>query len=203
VNLVPPLRVVVASRRDATRGRVSTALERVGLAVVAECHDGASATAAVVRHRADVCLVDTLLPGAWDAVAAIASLPLAPKVVVLDSQVDEHAFFTALETGAAGYLLEDTDPGRLGAELLSVTEGGVVVAPAVAGRLLEKHRRDASGRAAVPAELTDREWQVLELLAGGLTTKEIALRLRVSSTAVRRHVSSAVKRLGALGPADR
>jgi DNA-binding NarL/FixJ family response regulator len=199
VNLASSLRVVVASCRDMTRSRVRTALERVELAVVAECSDGASATAAVVRHRADVCLVDALLPGAWDAVAAIASLPLAPRVVVLDSRVDEHAFFRVVETGAVGYLLEDVDPGRLGDELRSIAEGGVVVASAVARRLVEKHRRGAPRRVPAPADLTDREWQVLELLADGLTTKEIALRLRVSSTAIRRHLSSAVKRIGAMG----
>jgi DNA-binding NarL/FixJ family response regulator len=199
VNLPSPLRVVVADRHEATRSGIRAAVERAGFAVVAECGDGASATAAVVRHRAHVCLIDAELPGAGEAVAAIASLPLAPKVVVLGSAVDEHAFFVALEKGAAGYLLKDVDPGRLADELRSVAEGGTVLAPALAARLVEEFRRRSRRRGTAPAGLTDREWQVLELLADGLTTKEIALRLRVSATTVRRHISSAIKRIGAAG----
>jgi DNA-binding NarL/FixJ family response regulator len=199
VTLGFPLRLVVASCRDMMRRRVRSALERSGFAVVAECHDGATATADVVRHRADVCLVDADLPGAAETVAAVASLPLAPRVVVLGSGVDERAFFTALENGAAGYLLTDSDPGRLADELRSVAEGGLALAPALAAHFVEEFRRRSRRRGPAPAELTDREWQVLELLADGLTTKEIALRLRVSSPAVRRYVSSAVRRIGAAG----
>jgi DNA-binding NarL/FixJ family response regulator len=148
-------------------------------------------------------VIDADLPGAAEAVAAIASLPLAPKVVVLGSAPNAQALFTALQRGAVGYLLKDMTPPRLADELSSVAEGGMVLAPAVAALVVEPFRGHPRRRAAAPVGLTDREWQVLELLADGLATKEIALRLRVSSTAVRRHVSSAVKRLGALGPADR
>jgi DNA-binding NarL/FixJ family response regulator len=199
VNLASPLRVVVADRHQATRSGIRLAVERAGFAVVAECCDGAAATAAVVRERAALCLIDADLSGANEAIAAIASLPLAPKVVVLASSVDEQAFFAALDTGASGYLLKDVEPGRLADELRGVADGGIALGPALAAHLVGEFRRRSRRRASAPAGLTDREWQVLQLLAEGRTTKEIALRLRVSSTTVRRHISSAVKRLGAKG----
>jgi DNA-binding NarL/FixJ family response regulator len=203
VNLSSPLRVVVADRHEATRVGIRAAVERAGFAVVAECADGATATAAVVRARAHVALIDADLSGAAEAVGAIASLPLAPRVVVLGSAVDEQGFFVALQRGAVGYLLKDMTPARLADELRSVAEGGMVLAPALAALLVEPFRGHPRLRAAAPAGLTDREWEVLELLADGLGTKEIALRLRVSSTTVRRHISSAVKRIAETGPTER
>jgi DNA-binding NarL/FixJ family response regulator len=193
VNLGSPLRVVVASRHQPTRSRIRAAVERAGFAVVAECGDGATATAAVVRERAHLCLIDSDLPGAGEVTAAIASLPLAPKVVVFGSTTDQEALFAALELGASGYLSADLEPARLAGELRNVAEGGIALAPAVALRIVEQVRPVAAAR------LTDREWKALELVAAGLTTKEIGQRLRVSSTAVGRHISSAVRRIGSSG----
>lgn len=202
VNL-PSLRVVVADRHEATRVGIRAAVERAGFAVVAECGDGATLTAAAVRERAHIALIDADLSDAAETVAAIASLPLAPKVVVLGSAANELGLFAALERGAVGYLLKDVTPARLADELMSVAEGGIVLAPALANILVEPFRGHPRRRAAAPAGLTDREWDVLELLADGLGTKEIALRLRVSGTTVRRHVSSAVRRLSATAGLDR
>lgn len=193
VNVPSLLRIVVATRQQAMRSGIRDAAERAGFAVVADCGDGATATAAVVRERAEVCLIDADLPGAPEAVAAVASLPLAPKVVVLGSTADEDALFAALDLGASGYLLGDVEPARLADELGSVAEGGIALAPAVVARLVES-------RPAAAARLTDREWKALELFAAGLTTKEIASRLRVSSTGARRHISSAVKRIATSPP---
>ena len=203
VNLAPLLRVVVADRHEPTRVGIRAAVERAGFAVVAECGDGATATAAAVPERAYIALIDADLPGSAQVVAAIASLPLAPKVLVLGTVPDEQAFFTALTGGAVGYLLKDVTPGRLADELRSVAEGNMVLAPALADRFVEPFRGHPRRRATSPAGLTDREWEVLELLARGLGAKEIALRLRVSGTTVRRHISSAVKRLAETAGLDR
>jgi len=190
VSLANPLRVVIAGPQAAQTG-IRSGVERAGFAVVADCRDGVTATAAVVRERADLCLIGADLPGALEAVAAITSLPLAPKVVVVGEVAHVKTFFAALELGASGYLPDDLEPARVADELRGVAEGAIALAPATAASLLEQ------GRPATAAALTDREAKVLELLAAGLTTKEIALRLRVTSTAVRRHVSSAVERLEA------
>ena len=188
VNLAYPLRVVVAGWQ-ATRGGTREAVEQAGFAIVADCLDGATATAAIVRERAHLCLMDAALPGARAAVAAIVSLPLAPKVVVLGSPADSEALFAAFEHGASGYLPYDLESGSLAQELACAAEGGLAITPAVAARLADAARPPA------PPRLTDRERQTLELVAAGLTTTEIALRLRVSSAAVRRHVASAVRQI--------
>jgi DNA-binding NarL/FixJ family response regulator len=195
-----PTRVVVAHRHEGTRSGTRAAVEGAGLVVVSECGDAASATAATVRERAHLCLVDANLPGgAIEAVSAIVSLPLAPRVVVLASSPDVCAFAAALLAGASGYLLEDVAPARLAEDLREVAEGGTVLAPALAARLVENGRRRGRRRSSAPVGLTDREWEVLQLLARGLSTKQIALRLRLSSTTARRHVASAVERIGGTG----
>ena len=146
-NVASPHRIVVVDRQEAMRNAIRAAAEGAGFAVVAECRDGASATAAVVRERAEICLIDADLPGAGEAIAAIGSLPLAPKVIVLASSVDEQAFFAALELGAAGYLLKDVTPARLADDLKSVAEGGMALAPALAARLVADFRRRTRSRA--------------------------------------------------------
>ena len=199
VNLAHPLRVVVANRPEQERGVVDAAFEQPGFAVVAECRDGASATAAVVRERAHICLIGAELAGAEEAIAAIASLPLAPKVVVLGSTADEAAFLAAVRLGAAGYVLNDGDPAKLANQLADVAEGGVALAPEVAALLVEDFHAGSRRHSAAPACLTDREWEVLGLLAQGLATKEIARRLRISSTTVRRYIRAAVDRVATNG----
>lgn len=192
-----PLRVVVAERHEATRTGIRAALERAGFAVVAECGEGSDPVAAVRRERADVCLLDAEFADAAELVESLLGLPSRPKVVLLASAVDEAVLFRALRGGAVGFLLKDIGAARLAEELRSVAEGGIALSPAVAARLVEDLRRRSQRRAPAPGGLTEREWEVLGLLAEGLSTKEAAGRLRVSPTTVRRHLSSAIKRLGA------
>jgi DNA-binding NarL/FixJ family response regulator len=189
MNAAVPLRMIIADGGTGALGGIREEIERGGFAVVADCRDGASATAAVVRERVQLCLVDAALPGAREVVAAIVSLPLAPKVVVIGPAADDEALFAAFASGASGYVPGDLEPGSLAGELESVAGGGLALAPAVAARLAE------AARPLAPQRLTDRERQVLDLVAAGLTTAEIALRLRVSSAAVRRHLSSAVRQI--------
>jgi DNA-binding NarL/FixJ family response regulator len=189
MNAAIPLRMIIADGGTGALGGIRAEVERGWFAVVGDCADGASATAAVVRERAQLCLVDAGLPGAREAVAAIVSLPLAPKVVVVGRATDDEALFAAFESGASGYVPDDLEPGSLADELENVAGGGVALSPAVAARLAEAALPLAPGR------LTDRERKVLDLVAAGLTTAEIASRLRVSSAAVRRHLSSAVRQI--------
>jgi DNA-binding NarL/FixJ family response regulator len=153
-----------------------------------------------VRERADICLVDFELPGgALETIGALVSLPLAPKVVLLGGSDEESGFLSALEAGASGYLLRELESADLADGLMEIVAGSLVLAPAVAARLVDQLRSRDRRRAATPAGLTDREWEVLQLLADGLGTKEVALRLGVSATTVRRQISSAVERIAATG----
>jgi DNA-binding NarL/FixJ family response regulator len=195
VSLAQPLRVVIADLREAERGFVRGAVERPGLVVVAECADGASATAAVVCERAHICLIGAGLAGAEDAIAAIGSLPLAPKVVVLGSIADQNGFRAAFRAGAAGYVLREEGPARLADQLMDVAEGGVALARGLAALLVEGFPGRSHRPTSAPAGLTDRECEVLGLVAQSLATPEIARRLRISSTAVRRHMRAAMDRI--------
>jgi DNA-binding NarL/FixJ family response regulator len=166
--------------------------------VVAECTDAADAAAAAARERPDVCLIDTELPGgSAPAVDAIRALYPQTRVVMLSSAVHAGHFFEAVRHGTAGYVLKGADPGRLADDVAAVAHGNAALSPEFAVHLLEafQSRRRATG-------LTPREAEVLALLGDGLSTKETALRLGVSTTTVRRHVSSAVKRLGAANRSD-
>jgi two-component system, NarL family, nitrate/nitrite response regulator NarL len=158
--------------------------------------------AAAERHRPDLCLLDIGMPGNGIEAAAriVARLP-ETAVVMLTVSRDDDDLFEALRVGAAGYLLKDIDPGRLGSQLRGVLAGEPILSPALVGRLMEEFRGHGRGRRPPlrnklrGVELTEREWDVLELLRVGLSTAQIAVRLEISQVTVRRHVGRMLKAL--------
>lgn len=193
-------KVLIAERHQATRAGIRVALERAGHRVCAECEDAASAVEATERKRPDVCIVDLDLPGGGiSAVRAIASRRRPPRVLVLAGRLREADFFAALRAGAQGFLIKDVDPSRLPAEVSSVAAGGAAIGGELTARLIEEFRRQAMCAGPPGGQgLSAREREVLGLLAEeDLTTKEIAARLHISPTTVRRHIAAAVAKLGA------
>jgi DNA-binding NarL/FixJ family response regulator len=169
------------------------------------CGEAASASEAIetaLRTAPDVCLLDVHMPGGGIAAAAeiASSLPSAAVVMLTISQHDDD-LFDALKAGAVGYLLKGTDPARLPHALHGVLEGQAAVPRSLVARVIAEFR-DQSARRRLPlvgqraVTLTNREWQVLDLLRDGLTTKEIATRLFISRVTVRTHVSSILRKLG-------
>ena len=163
--------------------------------------------AAAERHRPDICLLDIGMPGnGIEAAARIASRVPETAVVMLTVSRADDDLFDALRVGAAGYLLKDTAPGRLASALRGVLAGEAVLSPALVGRVIDELRSQGgrSRRTLLKSrrglELTDREWEVLELLRAGLSTPQIAARLSISPVTVRRHVGRTLK---ALRVADR
>lgn len=192
-------KVLIADRHQATRAGIRAALERAGHRVCAECEDAASAVEATERTRPAVCIVDVDLPGGGiSAVRAIAVRRRPPRVLVLAGRLREADFFAALRAGAHGFLIKDVDPSRLPAEVAAVACGGAALGGELTARLIDEFRRQAV--CAQPPGghgLSAREREVLGLLAEeDLTTKEIAARLHISPTTVRRHIASAVAKLG-------
>jgi DNA-binding NarL/FixJ family response regulator len=196
-------RVLIADDHPPTRAGVRAALEQNDFAICGEAATARDAVETAVRERPDICLLDIHMPGSGIAAATEISsaLPEAAIVMLTISQNDED-LFDALKAGAVGYLLKDTDPGRLPHALRGVLEGEAALPRALVARVIAEfrdqsaHRRlSFSGRPAV--ELTSREWQVLELLRDGLTTKEIAERLFISRVTVRTHISSILRKLRA------
>ena len=195
------LTVVLADDHVPTRVGVRAAIEREGFRVVAEVGDGDAAIDAAVEHSPDVCLLDINMPGnGIHAAAEIAERVPSTVVVMLTVSRDDADLFESLRAGAAGYLLKDTDPERLPLALRGVIDGEAAVPRALVARVIEEFRgreprRRLQGSGGRGAELTSREWEVLELMRDGRSTGEIASGLRISPVTVRRHVSSLLAKL--------
>ncbi len=192
------IRVLVADDHTPTRSGVRAALEGHGFEVCAEAEDADGALEAARRERPDVCLLSIRMPGGGIAAAARihAEMPKVAIVMLTVSTSDED-LFDSLRAGAVGYLLKSTDPNRLPHAIKGVLEGEAAVPRVLVARLVDEFRtRGRRRRLAGVADLTSREWDVLERLADGATTAEIAARLSVSPVTVRRHVSALVRKLG-------
>jgi len=178
------------------------ALEREGIAVVAETAGASGAVRAAEDGRPDICLLDARLPGAIAAVGQIAASTPETRVVVLFESIADDGLIEALRAGAAGCLHKDTGPDAFGRAMRAALDGEAPLPRAAARRVIEELRALARERRVRATDgnwtqLSRRESQVLELMRQRLTTGEIAERLGISDVTVRRHVSETMRRLGA------
>jgi len=194
-------RVLVADDHAPTREDIRAAVEAdPRFTVVAVAGDAAEAVQAAVRERPDVALLDMRMPGSGAAAAweITARLPGTRAVMLTISRTDED-LFAALRAGASGYLLKDMPFESLGDELAGVLDGRVALPSELVGRLVEEFRDSSPRRRALvganDAQLTSREWQVLDYLRQGLATGDIARRLYVSPATVRSHVAAVLRKL--------
>jgi two-component system nitrate/nitrite response regulator NarL len=190
---------MIATPHPPTRMGVRLALEREGFIVSAEEATRAGAVTAALRDPPDVCLVEVDLPGGGiEAAASIrAELP-DTQVVMLGAMASDDDLFAALEAGASGYLLEEMNPARLGRVLHGVLRGEAALPRELMARVIAEFRARARRPLLVRRsthDLTAREWEVLDCLREGLSTRSIAKRLFVTETTVRRHVSSILMKL--------
>jgi DNA-binding NarL/FixJ family response regulator len=198
-----PLRVLIADDHPPTRDDVCRAIEGdQRLHVCASAADAAEAVQAAVRERPDICLLDIRMPGSGLAAAweIRARLPKA-KIVMLTVSDEDDDLFAALRAGADGYLLKTMNLRRLPDALAGVCSGEAAMQRTLVARVLERFRgreprwRHPVGGGTAEERLTSREWEVLELLAQGRSTAEIARRLVLSGSAVRVHIASIVRKL--------
>jgi DNA-binding NarL/FixJ family response regulator len=194
-------RVLVADHDPATRARVREALETQSCEVVAEADTAAAAVAAAQRDHPDVCLVDTHLPGGGIRAAAdiTAALP-GTAVVMLSESLEDEDLFAALRLGASGYLLKDVDVSRLCQALHGVLSGEALLSRRLVRRVVDEFRTTPRRQiplpsTSTPARLTEREAEVLHLMAGGSSTEDIARRLFLAPVTVRTHVSAILRKL--------
>jgi DNA-binding NarL/FixJ family response regulator len=195
-------RVLVADDHAPTREDIRAAIEAdERFTVVAVAADAAGAVQAAIRERPDVALLDMRMPGSGAAAAweITARLPDTRAVMLTISRADED-LFAALRAGASGYLLKTIPFDAIGDQLADVLDGHVAMPPELVSRLVEEFRDSAPRRRTLlsrnaGAQLTSREWQVLDYLRQGLATGEIARRLFVSPATVRSHVAAVLRKL--------
>jgi DNA-binding NarL/FixJ family response regulator len=193
VNEPRPVAVVLVDDHQLLRHGLATLLDAAdGIAVVGQAGDGASGVAEAVRTHPDVVLMDLSMPGT-DGVEAtrqlLAQLP-DTRVVVLTSFSDRERVGAALDAGAVGYLLKDSEPGEVVAAVRAAARGHVPLDPRVAGALLPSANRSPLDR------LSAREREVLQLLARGLANKQIGRTLGISERTVKVHVGHVFRALG-------
>jgi len=187
------LRLVLVDDHPVVRAGLRALIESSDdLQVVGEAGDGATALAVIGDTAPDVVLMDLSLGdgvGGIEATRRVVALPQPPAVLVLTTYDTESDILRALDAGAAGYLLKDVPPHDLFAGIRSVARGEPALAPSVTGVLMK--------RASSPEpRMTEREVEVLELLADGLGNRELAKALFVSEATVKSHLSHIYTKLG-------
>lgn len=196
-----PARVLLAEPDRPTRAGLRMVLEGGGLDVIGEATDAGAAVAAAVAERPDVVLVAAELPGGGlDAAREITAAVPRVRVVVLTGRPSGEQLVEAVLAGAVGYLGRDLDAERLPEIVRAVAAGEVALPRRHSQHLIDALRRRDPRRAQLAARtdkrLTEREWEVLEMLADDLSTAEIGLRLGISAVTARRHISSLMTKLG-------
>lgn len=170
------------------------------ISVVAEAGDGAQAVAVIPHAQPDVVLLDMRMPGmsGLDVLNALAAKNALPATIILTTFDDDQLVLAGLKAGARGYLLKDVSLEQLVDAVKTVASGGSLVAPMVTQRLLSGLERMQNEFVSLeqPDPLTDRETEILRLMAGGYSNKEIANSLTVAEGTVKNHVSNILSKLG-------
>ncbi|MBG0560152.1 response regulator transcription factor [Actinoplanes aureus] len=197
------VRVLIADDEALVRAGFRVLLERVPeIEVVAEAGDGDEAIALTRAHRPDVVLMDVRMPGtdgltATRRILGDDRLPGVRVIVLTTFELDEYVY-SALQAGAVGFLLKDVSPDELRHAVRVVAAGGALLAPAVTRRLIAAFARpEGSGPPPAVRTLTAREREVVAMVADGLSTSEIADRLRMSPATAKTHTNRAMTKLGA------
>jgi NarL family two-component system response regulator LiaR len=191
------IRVFVADDQSIVRNGVLALLAtKADIQVIGEAANGQEAVKGVLRLRPDVTLMDLVMPE-LDGIAAIAAIVAqwpAARILVLTSFATDDKVFPAIKAGALGYLLKDSTPQDLVDAIRQVRRGEVSLHPTIARKVLRELAHPA-GQTQEVDPLTERELEVLKLIARGLSNDEIAATLIISEATVRNHVSNILSKL--------
>ncbi len=193
------IRVFIADDQMLIRQGIRTLLEMDGnISVVGEAADGAEAVAALLSMPVDVLLLDIRMPGTdgIDVLHTLAAGGALPATLILTTFDDSDVVLDGIRAGARGFLLKDVSYQQLVAAIRAVASGATVFQPAVTERLLRAGRTARSDTGAPREQLTGREAEVVRLMAGGYSNREIAEALGTAEGTVKNHVSSILAKFG-------
>lgn len=194
----PPIRILIADDHLIVRQGLRLILETEnGLELVGEASDGAEAIQRCAELKPDVVLMDLRMPG-MDGLTAIEHLRLGQPqiaVVILTTFNEDELMLRGLRAGAKGYLLKDTDRQTLFSAIRAAARGETLFQPEVLARLLSKVGEKSFSSTAT-FNLTEREQEVLNSVAHGERSKEIALKLKITERTVKAHLASIYNKLG-------
>ncbi|MFF5916725.1 response regulator [Streptomyces flavochromogenes] len=190
------IRVLLVDDHQVVRRGLRTFLEvQDDIEVVGEASDGDEGVARAEELRPDVVLMDVKMPGTdgIEALKRLRELDNPAKVLVVTSFTEQRTVVPALRAGASGYVYKDIDPDALAGAIRSVHAGHILLQPEVAGALLSQD--DSPGGTGRGSTLTEREREVLGLIADGRSNREIARALVLSEKTVKTHVSNILMKL--------
>jgi len=203
-HLPPKLRVLLVDDQPLFRRALATLIgAQFDMTVVGEGENGRDALEKVRALKPDLVLMDVNMPDSSgvDGVAAIRAAGFATPIIMLTVSEDDDDLFESIKAGANGYLLKNVRPEQLFEDMRGVMRGEAPIAPAVASKLLDALRTGgipARGQATPAPQdtiLTRRESEILQLVANGLSNKEIANELTITEGTVKNHVHNALEKL--------
>ena len=184
-----PIRIFIVDDHPVVRtGLTSMLTTHEGFQVVAAASSGEEALLFIQQHQPSIVLLDLRMPGmsGFDVLQAAQRMSSAPRMIVLTSFETEEEVYRAVQAGAHGYLLKSTVPQEMLAAIRAVASGARHIPPRIAARLAQRLSRPA---------LTHRELEILEMLAKGLTNKQIGAVFQISGNTARNHVNNILQKL--------
>jgi len=195
------IKVMLVDDQNLVRKGVRSLLElSEDIEVIAEAVDGAEAIRTIPENQPDVVLLDMRMPGlsGLDVLKELSRADKLPPTIILTTFDDHELVLAGIKAGARGYLLKDVSLAELVNAVKTVAEGGSIVKPAVTQRLLKGLENLQTDFYSLdnPDPLTERETEILRLMAGGYSNKEIANSLGVAEGTVKNHVSNILSKMG-------
>ena len=198
VNPVDPIRVLLADDHELVRACIRSLLEKLtDVEVAAEASDGREAIRLVEKHEPHVVLTDIAMPvlNGLEVTRHLTDKFPKVRVVVLSMYSDEEHVYLALRAGAAGYLLKGAAREELELAIRAVAQGEMYLSPTVSKPIIMEYGGRATGETSLVKRLSARQIQVLQLIAKGKTTKQVALELNISAKTVETHRMQLMDRL--------